>query len=136
MANDVPGLRYCRFSVALLGGMLLGGFSARATPANKAALEKHYEKFHSKELAHCTTCHQPSENKNPENLDEFPHNAFGDRLRRLGEELEAAGKPRDMAARLAIVAKEDADGDGVPNEVELLLGHNPGDDKDTPSITE
>ena len=34
---------------------------------------------------------------------------------------------------MALVAKEDSDGDGVPNETELLLGHNPGDSKDSPT---
>jgi len=34
------------------------------------------------------------------------------------------------------VAREDSDGDGVDNETELLLGHNPGDSRDTPSKKE
>ncbi len=107
-----------------------------ATPANRAALDRHYDRFLAAGLNRCTTCHLPSENKTPESLDEFPHNPFGDRLRRLGEEMESAGKPKDLAARLALVAKEDADGDGVANEVEILLGHNPGDAKDKPAATE
>ena len=106
------------------------------TPANKAALERHYEKFLSKDLARCTTCHLPSENKSPESLDEFPHNPFGNRLRILGKELAAAGKKRDLATRLQLAAREDSDGDGVDNETEILLGHNPGDAKDIPSKIE
>src|SRR5262245_50790745 len=89
--------------------------AALATPANRAALDRHYDRFLAKGLNQCTTCHLPSENRNPESLDEFPHNPFGDRLRRLGEALDAAGKAKDITTRLALVAKEDADGDGVPN---------------------
>jgi hypothetical protein len=107
-----------------------------ATPANKAALERHYDRFLSKDLARCTTCHLPSPNASPETLDEFPHNPFGNRLRRLGQELKQAGQKNDLATRLKLVAHEDADGDGVDNETELLLGHNPGDAKDTPAKNE
>jgi len=110
--------------------------SALATPANKAALDRHYDRFLSKELNRCTTCHLPSENKSPQSLDEFPHNPFGVRLRALGKELATAGKPKDIPARLALVVNEDADGDGVANETELLLGHNPGDAKDKPTEKE
>ncbi|HUR47600.1 MAG TPA: DUF1553 domain-containing protein [Candidatus Saccharimonadales bacterium] len=122
---------------SLLGlAMLLWCTSASATPSNKAALDRYYDKFLSTELNRCTTCHQPSANKNPESLEEFPHNPFGDRLRKLGEFLKKSGKPRDIATRLAVVSGEDSDGDGVPNEIELLLGHNPGDAKDAPSKKE
>src|SRR5204862_7715540 len=106
------------------------------TPANKTALGKHYDRFLANELNRCTTCHLPSENKAPESLDEFPHNPFGRRLRLLGQELARAGKPKDIPRRLTLVAAEDSDGDGVDNETELLLGHNPGDPKDTPSKKE
>lgn len=102
-----------------------------ATPANKTALVKHYDKFLPKALNACTTCHLPSENEHPESLADFPHNPFGDRLRKLGEESEKAGRKLDIPHRLAAVAKEDADGDGVDNQTELLLGHNPGNVKDT-----
>src|SRR5262245_19529327 len=115
---------------------LLPLVTARATPANKAALERHYDRFLAKELARCTTCHLPNENKNPESLDEFPHNPFGHRLRMIGKELAATGQRKDIPARLKIVGKEDSDGDGVDNETELLLGHNPGDPNDTPTKNE
>ena len=110
--------------------------SASATPANKAALEKHYDRFLAKNLARCSTCHLPNENKNPESLDEFPHNPFGARLRAVGRQLGAEGKPKEISARLKFVTREDADGDGVDNGTELLLGHNPGDAKDTPTKKE
>jgi hypothetical protein len=98
---------------------------ARATPANKAAMQRHFGPFLGKGLDRCTTCHLPSANKNPESLDEFPHNAFGKTVRALG-------KSKTISERLNALAKDDADKDGVSNETELLLGHNPGDATDTP----
>jgi hypothetical protein len=107
--------------------------SAQATPANKKALALHLDKFLPASLNACTTCHLPSKNTSPESLDEFPHNAFGTRLRELGTQLRAGGKKADIPTRLAIIAREDSDGDGVDNLAELLLGRNPGDAKDVPS---
>jgi hypothetical protein len=122
----------CVQAIALLSF----AFFTKATPANKAALEKYYDKFLAKNLARCTTCHLPSDNKNPESLDEFPHNPFGARLRAVGKQLIADGKKKDIPARLLLVAREDADGDGVDNETELLLGYNPGDAQNTPGKKE
>ncbi len=107
-----------------------------ATPANRAALVAHYDRFLAKELNRCTTCHLPSERNDPLSLDEFPHNPFGHRLKLLGDEQAAAGKPRDLAQRVQQFATEDSDGDGVANEAELLLGHNPGQESDTPTTVE
>ncbi len=116
--------------------MLGAAWELQATPANRAALERHYDRFLARPLAKCTTCHLPSESKFPESLGEFPHNPFGDRLRKLGEELAAAGNRKDLSARLSLVATDDTDGDGVANETELLLGHNPGNPQDKPSAGE
>ncbi|MBI4659400.1 MAG: DUF1553 domain-containing protein [Verrucomicrobia bacterium] len=107
-----------------------------ATPANRAALERYFDQHLTKELARCTTCHLPSDKTAPENLDEFPHNPFGHRLRLLGEESAKAGTKTELPSRLRFVAQEDADGDGVGNETELLLGRNPGDPKDSPDANE
>jgi hypothetical protein len=104
-----------------------------ATPANRVALERYFDKFLVSDLNRCTTCHLPSNVKDPASLEEFPHNAFGDRLRKLGEELEGAGKKNDLPTRLAMVAAGDEDRDGIDNETELLLGSNPGDVKQTPA---
>jgi hypothetical protein len=109
---------------------------ASATPSNKAALAKHYGRFLPKSLNQCATCHLPSDKKNPESLEEFPHNPFGDSLRKLGEQAEDAGRKMYLAERLTAAAREDADGDGADNETELLLGHNPGDAKDVPAEPE
>src|ERR1043165_3240589 len=78
--------------------------SAVATPANRAALAKHFDKYLSANLNKCTTCHLPSENKKPESLDEFPHNRFGARLRVVGKELATAGKKKDIPSRLEVIA--------------------------------
>src|SRR5262249_17307677 len=121
-----------RTTAVLVGFSLLSMVAATATPANKAALVRHYDRFLTKELDRCTTCHLPSDIKSPENLEEFPHNPFGHRFRLLGQELARQGLKRDLATRLSLVARDDSDGDGVANEIEILLGHNPGDPKDTP----
>jgi hypothetical protein len=107
-----------------------------ATPANKAALEREFDRFLGKGLDRCTTCHLPSDNKAPKSLDEFPHNPFGQRLREIGRELAKSGENQSIPSRLRMVAKEDADGDGTDNETELLLGRNPGDAKDAPTKQE
>ncbi|MEO5802726.1 MAG: DUF1553 domain-containing protein [Verrucomicrobiota bacterium] len=109
---------------------------SEATPANRAALAKHFDKFLSGNLNKCITCHLPSDNKDPQSLEEFPHNPFGARLRAVGQDLSAAEKKNDVPERLALIATEDADADGVDNLTELLLGHLPGAAKDTPGENE
>ena len=111
-------------------------FSVEATPANKRALVNYFGPFLDARFNACTTCHSPSAVKSPETLDEFPHNPFGNRLRRLGEELDSAGKKKDIPTRLAIISTEDSDGDGVDNLIELLSRHAPGDAKDKPDEKE
>ncbi len=134
MMRFTPNTRGVYGRIASGGLLLLAAVaSAFATPANRAALGRHYDRFLPAELNKCTTCHLPSSVKDPANLEEFPHNKFGDRLRVLGEEAEKAGKRTSIPDRLIAVAREDADGDGVENEVELLAGSNPGDPKDVPA---
>src|SRR6266480_4360178 len=108
----------------------------RATPANRSALDRHFDRFLPRKLNACTTCHLPSDKKDPQSLDEFPHNPFGARLRAEKKTLAAAGKPTDIPARITAIANEDSDGDGVDNLTEILLGHAPGDAADKPSQAE
>ena len=121
----------CTFLLALLWVA-----DAVATPANKNALAKHFDTFLPASLNACTTCHLPSTQKSPTSLKEFPHNPFGGRLRELGDRLRTEGSKADIPARLLLSASEDADGDGIDNLTELLLGHNPGDPRDKPSASE
>ena len=123
--------------VALVLGVIVFGVTATsATPANRAALTRHYDRFLVKKLTQCTTCHLPGGKEDPTDLKEFPHNPFGDRLRQVGLESANSGTKPDLETRLAAVAQMDSDGDGVANESEILLGHNPGDAQDTPSASE
>src|SRR5437773_2430890 len=137
VAAGVTRLIYRAPVVISVVAVLIVASSLQATPANKAAFVKYYGQYLPTNLNSCTTCHLPTKlDHPPESLDEFPHNAFGKRLRALGKQLFAEGKSKDIATRLQIVAHEDADGDGVPNEAELLLGHGPGDRSDKPTKRE
>lgn len=125
--------------VFIVVALAFASFASRteATPANKAALVKYYGKFLATNLNNCTTCHLPAKLEHPpESLDEFPHNSFGNRLRELGKELSRQGKNKDIGSRLALIAREDTDNDGVPNEAELLVGHASGDARDKPARKE
>lgn len=110
---------------------------AGATPTNRVLLMKHYDRFLVHALANCATCHLPQKpDVTPTSLANFPHNPYGRRLMSVGTELSKKGKNSDLSTRIQITSLEDSDGDGVPNEVEILLGHSPGDPKDTPSPEE
>ncbi len=137
-AGTGPVMAFQRLFVPLMLTLLClnTGTALHGTPANRSSLERHYDRFLSKELATCVTCHLPGTKKDPQSLEEFPHNPYGDRLRQLGQQLAASKKPRDIGTRLAAVSLEDSDGDGAANEVELLLGHNPGNREDKPSQQE
>jgi hypothetical protein len=126
-----PGCR-----LVFIASLLTSSTWLWATPANKIALEQHFDRFLAKGLARCTTCHLPTDNPAPKSLDDFPHNPFGHRLRILGLELVRSGAKKNIPTRLQLIAREDADGDGVDNQTELLLGRNPGDAKDRPSKAE
>lgn len=106
--------------------LFLPAGAGMATPANKKALANHLDHFLAERLNDCTTCHLPSNNHSPHSLKEFPHNAFGDALRKLGEDAS-------LPDRIDQIANQDADGDGVPNLTELLLGTFPGDKADNPT---
>uniref|UniRef100_UPI0037513964 DUF1553 domain-containing protein n=1 Tax=Armatimonas sp. TaxID=1872638 RepID=UPI0037513964 len=117
--------------------MVLCGASASATPANKAALGVRYGRFLPARLDACSTCHQSAPGaKQGVTLEDFPHNPFGARLKASAESLRKSGQRTDLGRRLEKIASEDSDGDGVANETELLLGRNPGDAKDKPTLVE
>jgi len=111
--------------------------AANATPANRIGMERYFERFLTKKLNACTTCHLPlAAGKSPDSLQNFPHNTFGARLAALGEQLRSQHKRSDIGVRLKMAAAEDSDGDGVDNLSEILLGRSPGDSSDTPSAKE
>src|SRR5678816_1172717 len=109
-ARDTSTIQSFRWSSLSVWMLVASCAPIFATPANRAALAKHFDKFLPSNLNKCTACHLPSDNKNRESLEEFPHNPFGDRLRVVGKELVAAGKKKDIPSRLAVIAQEDSDG--------------------------
>jgi hypothetical protein len=124
---------------ALLAGLVafLLPTYLHATPANKKSLENYLGPF-AKRAIDCRVCHLPDSAGNKISLDETdkPHNVFGARLKAVRKELARAGKPNDLESRLAFIANEDSDGDGISNLVELLTGHFPGDPTDKPTAEE
>jgi len=137
--NHHPGISprvtrlFVPFTFCLLASLLVT--PAGAVPAHKHSLKKHYGQHLSSALHQCTTCHQrQDEAQDPASFDPEapPHNPFGTRLRELGEQLEAAGQPHDIIARLGKLAAEDADGDGTSNELEIFLGRQPGRSEPAP----
>jgi hypothetical protein len=112
---------------------LLSAAPAAAKPPHLKALGEHYGDFLPARLGNCSTCHQPPKGPGaPTSLADFPHNPFGKRVAAVAGELQRT----DIAARLKAIAEEDADGDGVPNETELLAGRRPGDAGDRPTKAE
>jgi hypothetical protein len=108
--------------------------SADAKPAHKRALIDYFGAALPANLHACTTCHLPDK---PDAADgEKPHNRFGARLAALRAERKKLGKKTDIIDCLESIAEEDSDGDGVPNFLELLSGHNPGDAADKPTAAE
>ena len=47
-----------------------------------------------------------------------------------------SGKPSGILARIQAIADEDSDGDGIPNLLELVTGHFPGEPEDQPATAE
>ncbi|WP_309722572.1 hypothetical protein [Armatimonas sp.] len=124
-------------AILIVAILALCGANALATPANKAALGVRYGRFLPARLDACSTCHRSAPGaKQGVTLEEFPHNPFGARLKVVVEVLKKSGQRADLGRRLEKIAGEDSDGDGVANEAELLLGHNPGDAKDKPTAVE
>jgi len=111
------------------------GFGLFATPA--WAKEKHLEQVRvllMAEAAKCTTCHTAVSGKEL--------NLYGKQLADLGRSESMADRMLKLEADPPVEAKgeakkkalaaHDADGDGVPNWVEILAGTNPGDPNQAP----
>jgi hypothetical protein len=117
-----------------LAALFLAPDALPARPAYKRALADLLALPASSRLNDCRTCHLPDRPGAAEG--DKPHNAFGKRLKAVRRVLRKAGKPSDITARLLHIAGEDSDGDGVPNLLELLTGHAPGDPSDKPGAAE
>ncbi|MCC6508848.1 MAG: hypothetical protein IT423_07060, partial [Pirellulaceae bacterium] len=103
--------------------------SLSARPPYKHGLKKLYGPRLNANLHQCATCHltkdevgvgQEFDEENP------PHNVFGQRLRELGETIGEDKPNGDILVRLQSIVNEDADGDGIANELEILAGKHPG----------
>jgi hypothetical protein len=123
---------------ASLGVVLALPAGVRARPPYRKALADFLGLANSSRLNDCRTCHLPDKPGTPAAAlpAHKPHNAFGARLKAVGKQLKKAGKQHDIPARLLAVAGEDSDGDGIPNLVELLTGHFPGEARDRPTPAE
>lgn len=108
------------------------GRPAAATPANLRSLAEHFGPYLGRGLDQCGTCHLTGHGP-ADSLEHFPHNDFGKRLAAVRETLRSAGRRADIGSRLRAIAAEDADGDGVANQIELLAGTRPGDPASKPS---
>ncbi len=106
-----------------------------ARPPHKKALADYLGPGLARKLNDCRTCHlEPEPGADPS--EDRPHNAFGKRLKAVRSQLRKAGKPSGIPARIEAIAAEDSDGDGVPNLLELVTGHFPGEAGDRPETAE
>jgi hypothetical protein len=115
--------------------LVASGLPAQARPPYKKALADYLGPGLARKLNDCRTCHQVPE-EGADAAEDRPHNAFGKRLKAVRAELKKGGKPSGIPARVEAVAGEDSDGDGVPNLLELVTGHFPGEADDTPAEVE
>lgn len=113
--------------------LLSSAGSACANPANQAATWQHFGKLIPERLQSCALCHVGAEGDEAADLDEFPHNSFGNAMRIAGQQLLDEGMDDTIADRIPRISDSDADGDGFSNLVEILLGSLPGDGTDIPS---
>src|SRR5262245_29195493 len=118
---------------ALLLALLLGlAAPAAAKPGYRQTLTTHMGPFLPKRVNECRLCHEKADARGQDPA----RNAFRERLEEVRRAARKAGKPFDLPTRMAAVEAEDTDGDGVPNLIEILSGHFPGDPADTPTAAE
>ena len=113
--------------------------AALARPPYKHTLKKLYGARLNANLHQCATCHLAKDEVGVgEAFDEEnpPHNVFGERLRELGDAIGEEEPGGDILARLQRIANEDADGDGIANELEILAGKYPGRSQSRPDEQE
>lgn len=113
----------------VLASQVLTAQLLNARPPYKHSLKKLYGARLNANLHQCSTCHlTKDEVASSDEFDEEnpPHNVFGDRLRELGETIGEDAPGGDILSRLRRIAEEDADSDGVANELEILAGKYPG----------
>src|SRR5262249_43166544 len=130
--------RMTRF-LLVFGVLLLTAVPVHGRPPYKKALADFLGLPNSSKLNDCRTCHlpdTPGKENDPLAATEKPHNDFGKRLKEVRAELRKAEKRSDIISAILAIADEDNDGDGVPNLLELVAGHFPGDAKDKPNDTE
>ncbi len=123
----------------MLGFILLSSHFVHARPPYRQSLRRHYGELLPQSLQACATCHDVKEQANASAaFDDSvpPHNAFGERLAEVVASLPGAANFSDVPTGLRKIAKEDSDGDGVSNELEIVTGHAPGLATDTPSVDE
>src|SRR5262245_10462839 len=111
---------------------LLAALPLQARPPHKQAITGHLGEFLPAKLNVSILCHLPAK----PGVEGKPHNPFGARIKAMGAELAKTGRPSDIASRFDAIAEDDSDGDGIPNLIEILTGHFPGDPNDKPSIEE
>jgi Protein of unknown function (DUF1549)/Protein of unknown function (DUF1553) len=122
----------CRYFCVACSALVLlqsADQAALARPPYKHSLKKLYGARLNANLHQCATCHLSKDEVGlGEAFDEEnpPHNALGERLRELGDAIGEEEPGGDILARLRRIAYEDADGDGVANELEILAGTYPG----------
>ena len=126
------------YRTAILSSLMLLSLCGEvvARPPYKQGLKRHFGELLPQPMQACSTCHLTKQQvADPASFDEQapPHNAFGRRLQELGDDLRARNLPADITTRLHAIGNEDSDGDGVSNEVEILLAHSPGTIDDQPT---
>ncbi len=115
--------------------LALTALPVHARPPHKKAMADYLGPGLARKLNDCRTCHLQPE-PGADASEDRPHNAFGKRLKAVRAQLRKAGKPSGIPARVEAVAGEDSDGDGVPNLLELVTGHFPGEADDKPAASE